>query len=304
MDYTYRFIVTWLLLTCGNAYSETKAGSIEHLKWNIYGDTLYLRSNTGSLNVAGYRTNNNFDTYIVTGNIWGWGFKLGGTYEYQKDKDIDINWYSIDDQNTVYLSGPIVNSSGIFLNGPQIKTFNQAKWNAVNIEFAQHINSIKDTALRLYAGAEYVAINETLEFYSPGTGSDATYRGHAISYYGFGPRVGIDALYSVTSPLRIYSKTALGIYAGTSRENGTGNTADGILTGHNLFAMFIVPSIEEKLELNYTASIPSGELTVDTGWLWVNYFQALITRVGDVIHAENFGFQGPYLGLKWRGAMF
>ncbi len=300
----FRFKTLFILcffLQSGSVFSG-EMGKVDNTSnWDIYGSALYLQSNTGALNIAGYTTTNGFDNYIVSGNIFGLGFKLGSRYQFQKSRDIDINWYAIDNKNNFVITGPMTNAAGVYLNGPEISTYAQAKWNAVNLELAQQVDSIKATHLRFHAGVTYAALKETLEFFDPGTGTEVTERGHITSYIGFGPRIGIDANYNFANHFFVYSNTALGILAGTSRENGNGDTADNNVTGSFLFAMLVVPELEERLGVKYAHSISNGSLSLDAGWMWINYFQALITRVGGIIHEENFGFQGPYLGLKWSG---
>lgn len=268
-------------------------------RWQTEASALYLQSSTGALNIAGYKTVGGFDEYINVGNIWGWGFDVRALYQYQENRAVSIGWYSIANKRNVFLAGPIVNAAGVPLSGPRIETFDKAKWDSAHIELMQNININQDSKIRVFAGAEYAFLQEQLTFNSPGTGSEATYRSHNTSYSGFGPRVGVGLFYTAFSHLDIYSSTAIGVLAGTSRESGLGNTADNVRSGHSLSSVLIVPDILEKLGVTYGRMTKMGEFSLDGGWMWVNYFQALITRVGDVIHEESFGFQGPYFGLKW-----
>ena len=59
-----------------------------------------------------------------------------------------------------------------------------------------------------------------------------------------------------------------------------------------------VPLLDFKLGANYKHDVYHGELTLDAGWLWVDYF-AVIDQNGN--DNGNVSFQGLYFGLKWLG---
>ena len=100
--------------------------------------------------------------------------------------------------------------------------------------------------------------------------------------------------------MQIYAKGALGLSTGPTKETAKGITAEGEVTSSALPSTFIVPDIGIKLGATCAYPIAHRNMMVDVGWLWMNYFEPLITRVGGIVHAENFGFQGPYAGLSYK----
>ena len=64
--------------------------------------------------------------------------------------------------------------------------------------------------------------------------------------------------------------------------------------------MVILPAVDAKLGLNYTYTMQKGELVLDAGWLWVNYFDA-INSLSIPANSGNFGAQGVYFGAQWHG---
>jgi len=65
-----------------------------------------------------------------------------------------------------------------------------------------------------------------------------------------------------------------------------------------------VPELEAKLGLNYGYALAQGQLSVDAGWIWVNYFNPMVIAsryAFDGVEQSNFGVQGPFFGLKWMG---
>jgi hypothetical protein len=105
----------------------------------------------------------------------------------------------------------------------------------------------------------------------------------------------------------IYANGAGAILAGSSKFStsytsvlGQGLTVSGSRTA-------VVPEIEAKLGATYTYAMAQGDLTLDAGWLWINYFNVnpAFSPVDAAIDASaaagSFGLQGPYIGLKWLG---
>ena len=66
--------------------------------------------------------------------------------------------------------------------------------------------------------------------------------------------------------------------------------------------MIVVPELEAKAGATYTYSMASyGDISLDGGWMWINYFEPMTYGDDGEAHSANFGLQGPYLGLKWVG---
>ena len=63
----------------------------------------------------------------------------------------------------------------------------------------------------------------------------------------------------------------------------------------------INPALEGKLGATYTYAMAQGDLSLDLGWMWVNYFNVLSTGTRGATNQSDFGVQGPFVGLKWLG---
>ncbi len=62
----------------------------------------------------------------------------------------------------------------------------------------------------------------------------------------------------------------------------------------------VVPEVEAKLGAMYNYAMGSGDLTLDVGYMVVNYFDALqFAPASDT--STNFSLHGPYFGAKWVG---
>ena len=138
------------------------------------------------------------------------------------------------------------------------------------------------------------------------TDSTVGYGNLGLTYNGFGPRVGADMSYSLVRGLVVYANGATAMLAGKSNLTSAGTISATSITpstitnsiyttnqGHKT----IVPELEGKLGLNYSCVLSRGELTIDAGYLWVNYFNVHAIEFVD----SNFAIQGPTVGIKWIG---
>ena len=50
--------------------------------------------------------------------------------------------------------------------------------------------------------------------------------------------------------------------------------------------------------MQYKHNIGVGDLTLDAGWMWINYFNTA-NSLGSGLLDNDFGLQGLYFGLKW-----
>ena len=105
----------------------------------------------------------------------------------------------------------------------------------------------------------------------------------------------------------IYGNGAAAILAGSSKNTRTYSDTSGIVSRFNpalssAKATVVAPELEAKLGINYTFMLAQGNLTLDAGYMLVNYFDVQLSdkfaRPGD----NNFNVHGPYAGLKWVGS--
>lgn len=272
--------------------------------WSFASKALYLQDSAGGLDFPGYaevgNAQNNVRTYDNRGNNWNWGFEIEAAYEYSTGKDININWYRIDQNSKGTAPVPLFTASGALFRAPYIQR--KPHWDAVNLEFGQQINLTEQSYARIHGGAEYVYLSETLKINSTGINpTDYVDSKRNPSFSGGGPRLGADLFYNLSNRFSVYAKGATGIYVGTAKLYRlfvllNGNTSE-VRSSHQL----IVPEIEGKLGATYTHAMASGNLSLDGGWMLVNYFQALTRIPSSIVIDTNIGFQGPYFGLKWQG---
>ena len=291
--------------------------------WSFGGQALYLQPNYSGPE-AGYDLYPRFAGALANSNTtwqsispaWQWGFQLEGDYHFGTGKDVDINWYRLHNTNSVVrgfnaLDANLALTSTIVSN--TIST--NPQWDAVNVEFGQHVDFDELSQMRLHGGIEYARIATNI---NTGLSSTVYTTSTAMSYNGFGPRVGMDLSYglngisSTLSGLNIYGKAASALLVGSRGFNTTVITQHGTAYTSGSQAGSIVPELEAKLGAKYTYATTRGDLDFDIGWMWNNYFNvqnaAYSEASATVINAyfpsnSDFGLQGLYFGLKWTGEL-
>ena len=271
----------------------------EHQGWDVGGKALYLQSSWGALNFPYYQTINNVENFHNESTPWDWGFMLEGSYHFATGHDVNLNWYHVSDNHTDAFVGTFHNAtvSGSVTGPTQFDT--KPRWDAINLEFGQHVDYSQAFSVRYHAGFEYVRIDFKVVGMGYVSPSPYLYTAtRSISYNGFGPRVGADAFYSFGNGLSVYAKSGVGMYAGSSK---FGFTLKPLSLGQTGSSMIVVPELEAKAGATYTYSTAYGDISLDGGWMWINYFNPMTYGDDGEVHSVNFGLQGPYLGLKWVG---
>jgi hypothetical protein len=303
--------------------------------WEVSALALYLHPSFGG-NGLGYTSfsnygfdyagnptvNNGAPNYLS--NItpqWAWGFQVEGAYHFNTGNDLDVNWYHLSENTTGYLpNGNLFAGSAPGLYAGKIVV--SPRWDAVNVEFGQHIDFDARKMLRLHEGVEFARVQTTFTNYpqASASGSPLFVTTDVISYNGFGPRLGADFGYLIGSGFSVYAKTAGSLLVGTAKQNVSGYsnyTYDppfGIAyftTGNYVQSNkgIVVPELESKLGLKWDYLIPQGNLGLDLGYMWIDYFNSLVSQVGVGIESSaissstqaNFNLNGLYFGAKWTG---
>ena len=294
----------------------------EHTAWDVGIQALYLNPNysIGSF-TSSYsspptsETSSNLTTQSANAN-WNWGFKLEGAYLFRSGNDIDLNWYHYNHTATKNITnGPAPYSSitdsltnaDLYSN---VSAYQKTQWNAINIELGQHVDFGKWKKIRFHGGFEYANIQTTstnLQI-SPNTAtvfddSNITSSTATMKYSGFGPRIGADLSYDVENGVAFYAKAASALLAGSQQFNATVIAVEQPIDidTQSSSNTAIIPELEAKTGATYTCNMARGDLSVDLGWMWVNYFNAQAFQGNQSTLTTDFGVQGPYIGLKWVG---
>ena len=271
----------------------------EQSAWDFGAQALYLKASYPGFSYDGSTTAGTTETFHKIPYDWGWGFMVEGSYHFSTGSDFNLNWYHYDKTTSGGLSGVIFTDRRSVSFDGSISGTIKPKWDAVNFEFGQHVDYGNFKNIRFHGGVQYARIETAFHL----TAVDGTFVGTTnttMKYNGFGPRVGADMSYDWNNGVSIYAKTATALLVGTHSLYTTERTAPTIITGSA--SGTIVPELEAKLGATYTRTVAHGDLSLDVGWMWLNYFSAQQEGLaGGLTHESNFGLQGLYLGLKWLG---
>lgn len=316
--------------------------------WDFGAQALYLQATHAGMDYLGSIVNiiPQSETYLTQNQKWGWGFQIEGSYHFNTGNDLNLNWYHLDKtsnraatlgtgQNLVdYLgnsfsgAGGINAATGLAVDniggaGGGISVSGTDKWDAVNLEFGQHVDMGEFVNMRFHGGVEFARIKNSTSIAGSLTGTfvaagtaptlgagtrpgTAQVVNSSMSYNGFGPRVGTDLGYGWNNGVAVYAKGAMSLLVGQSKFNRVSTVAVGIpaVASASGSSTTVNPELEAKLGATYTYAMAQGDLSLDIGWMWVNYFSVLndastFRFAGNRV--SDFGLQGPYVGLKWVG---
>ena len=264
----------------------------ERTAWNIGGQALDLQLVNNS--DFGYRANTNRDH-----NRWNWGFQLEGSYHFNTGNDININWYHLDTGHHNFRA-----TNGLTTVAGRV----DHKWDAVNGELGQFVDFSANKKMRFHGGFQFARIKSDRGVGFT-TGATTVATSLENQYNGFGPRTGLDMNYVFGNGFGIYAKTATALLVGTAKFHGNvGNfaTTNAVVPSSVAYAhgsrTAIVPELEAKLGADYTYAMAQGDLTLDAGYMWFNYFNAVHTAASAFdTRTTDFGASGPYVGLKFVG---
>ena len=284
----------------------------ERSAWDFGGYALYLEPSYSGHNYAGSVQNGTATTsnqhYNNNAPHWGWGFKLEGSYHFYTGNDLNLNWYHFDNKTSktfvVGAGSTAYDRFGAPLTGPgAIAASATPKWDAVNLEFGQHVDFGDREKIRFHGGVQYVRINTQGHVnYLLGSPVIDTYIAENLTYNGFGPRAGMDMAYHWGNGFAMYANSALSLLAGSSKFNNSFATNPAIVATYTGSTTAVVPEVEAKLGATYTYAMAQGDLSLDVGWMWINYFNAnQMGTFGAATVQTDVALQGPYIGLKWVG---
>lgn len=278
--------------------------------WDFGIQALYLKHSSNEYVDFTTNTTTGVSDYRDFDYDWGWGFKLEGSYHFSTGNDININWYHISHGTDFSGTGSVTDGrvETIIVGNGSLKP----EWDAVNFEFGQMVNFGEHKVIRFHGGAQYARVQQNLDLNFAGvtqvvgnvTSLTAVNFNAQTKYDGFGPRVGMDMSYHFGNGFAIYANGATALLVGSSSfdsnlsvvnpaslVNFTATLANGSRTA-------VVPEVEAKLGAMYNYAMGSGDLTLDAGYMVVNYFDALQFATAS---SDNFSMHGPYFGAKWVG---
>jgi len=281
--------------------------------WDIGGQALYLQTMTDN------RTSFNIDNGPGPLNLnvnanetakWNWGFQLEGSYHFNTGNDVTLSWYHIDTswRNRTFDTGINFGDNNEVIVGFGHKN----RWDAVNGELGQFVDFSANKKIRFHGGFQFASIKRSVHGFvgidtadqDPDVDAAITMNGNT-QYNGFGPRTGIDMNYVFGNGFGIYAKAATAILVGTQKHGFdidafTPANPDIELINIGGSRTAIVPEVEAKLGANYTYAMAQGDLSLDVGYMWFNYFNPLNGTMSPVNNID-FGAAGPYFGLKYVG---
>ncbi len=291
--------------------------------WEFGAQALYLQTSVSGANyyganivVAADPTNPAVSAQYQGVSHWGWGFMIEGAYHFNTGNDLNLNWYHINNSNDVGATTANLDTPAL-LHVSSYTGSIAPQWDAVNLEFGQlaHFGEWKN--IRFHGGVEYLHLQTKASVsgvFQPDfpVVTNNTFAATAESKFnGFGPRIGADYMYNWGNGLSMYAKGATALLVGS--QSFDLNRFDSAL-GYNISAngstTNVVPALEAKLGLAYDYAMAQGDVSIDLGWMWVNYFnglQAPNVSLGAGVGADgstvqsNYALQGPYVGLKWIG---
>ena len=284
----------------------------ERNAWAFGVQALYLKPTYDS-NIGSYSVTSSPSTVSIEQNDpdWNWGFKLEGAYHFSTGNDLNLNWYHLGGETETTRSAGTFTIPGVVVVGASDAFSLKPRWDAVNLEFGQHVDFGEFKNIRFHGGVQYARIKTELSHVgvasvtlpAPSGTTALAYRlGNSMTFNGFGPRIGADMSYDLGNGLAVYGNGATAILAGTSKGSTVvpALAAFALPTTFNASRTAVVPEVEAKLGLTYTYAMAQGDLSLDVGYMWVNYFkaqQSLATTDSD------FGLHGPFAGLKWVGTV-
>ncbi len=277
----------------------------EKMAWDIGGQALYLQTTTNN-GFSYYPSLNNSSVFDDLSGQWNWGFQIEGSYHFNTGNDVTISWYHLDTNNHRLA----INAAAFNTSATAVFVKEQMRWDAVNGELGQFVDFSANKKIRFHGGFQYARIKPTTQYAitSPAlvsVGLEATETFPLTTEYnGFGPRTGLDLNYVFGNGFGIYAKGAAAVLVGTAKFNNGGITvlSTGSFTPLHGSRTSIVPEVEAKLGADYTYAMAQGDIILDAGYMWFNYFSPLnmITTTGGFT-SSDFGASGPYFGLKYVG---
>ncbi|MFT4058174.1 MAG: Lpg1974 family pore-forming outer membrane protein [Legionella sp.] len=297
-----------------------------HEAWDVGVQGLYLQT-AFNKDFSFYPTGANGIYKDLTGH-WDWAFQLETAYYFNTGNDLAITWYHLHAKNRHFG----LNLLGLF-NPINLQLDLNNQWDALQVEFGQYANFSEASKIRFHGGIQYSRItsnvnavigyaDDSFSFAPEGLVNPVSLTAFNTEYNGFGPRIGLDLFYVLGDGFSIYGKTATSLLVGRAKFKDKGLTPVVLddmevepvlipISASGSRAM-IVPEMEAKIGGNYTYLWSHGDIIIDVGYVWFNYFNTLSNQnilsniqinqeLNRKTESTDFGVSGPYFGLKYVG---
>ncbi|MFJ1268742.1 Lpg1974 family pore-forming outer membrane protein [Legionella lytica] len=267
----------------------------ERTAWDISGQAIDLQIANNNQFVGLPDVNGNFRDH----SRWNWGFQLEGSYHFNTGNDVTLTWYHLDTGTHRFAYNGAVDGDAF-----TVAAATKHQWDAVNGELGQFVDFSANKKMRFHGGFQWARGKHNAAYASvvaPLTVDAA--EGFRTQFNGFGPRTGLDMNYVFGNGFGIYAKAAAAVLVGNTKfTSGFQDFPDAAVVFHGSKTA-IIPELEAKLGANYTYSMAQGDVTLDAGYMWFNYFNAFnrVSAVDLTSHVSDFGASGPYVGLKYVG---
>jgi hypothetical protein len=201
-------------------------------------------------------------------------------------------------------------SSEVFYAPYQVKH----QWDAVNFEFGQHVDFGEYKNIRFHGGAQYArleykkhssyvrnfpasyVLDNLGEIVLVPAATDSGVNRVEHTFRGVGPRLGADMSYDWLNGFGLYANGAAALLVGDNRVNDTSDVEP-----NRASYTATIPELEVKLGLKYTYAMTQGNLTLDGGYMVVNYWDVFHVVQAGIDGTSSFGMHGPFLGLNYVG---
>jgi len=280
--------------------------------WDFGAQALYLQPSLGANNlVATHIEPNGSIQYDNADPNYSWGFKVEGSYHFNTGNDVNLNWSRVEKPTSNTFSGEDFGLSGIGITSVSSNSSIKPSWNAANFEFGQRVNFGDMKIIRLHGGVAYARVASEVVYSGTAVIAGTPFASNgklSTIYNGFGPRVGADMAYSWSHGLGMYAHLASALLVGKQGFSDSNHVGTFAIPGRSGSTTAVVPEIEAKLGATYTYAMAQGDLTLNAGWMWIDYIHANLYDTYDAgvsssagATTEDFALQGPYVGLKWVG---
>jgi hypothetical protein len=306
-----KVLIGILGIACGSSAFSGMFQPIQEISdWGYGGQALVLQPDFSNYNFIGDRTtaaaNINDRDFVAKDFKYNWGFKVEAFKHFGGSLDTNLNWYHTGNQYSQNLpSGTNVWGSSF---GGTVATTLKPQWNAINLEVAKTFSFDESGKVRVFTGLQYADIR--LEEITTGTSrtvASTIRRQTNTKFQGGGLRAGADVSYAWKKGLSFYANMGAAFLSGRHNFNRDSQQVQGagiLLQNSSGAANSTIEEFEGKLGVSYQTKLKKSccDLVLDMGWMWVNYFDAVVHGdegvAGGRTYVSDFSQQGLYVGAK------